>query len=114
MAPTPQSGLSHLLVQPHFLLNKHLRRNSQAFNRSGISLRLEETKSESDVTSILKSISKSKQLDRYLIQENLMQFSSPPRLSRASISILALALITFLPLIVFAQADQGRIVGTVT
>ena len=43
-----------------------------------------------------------------------MHFSMPLRLSRASIIILALALISLLPMMVYAQTDQGRIVGTVT
>ena len=43
-----------------------------------------------------------------------MHFSMPLRLSRASIIILALALISLLPMMVYAQSDQGRIVGTVT
>jgi hypothetical protein len=42
-----------------------------------------------------------------------MHFSMPPRFSRASI-VIALALISLLPMMVYAQSDQGRIVGTVT
>jgi len=42
-----------------------------------------------------------------------MHFSMPLRFSRASILILALALISLLPMMVSAQSDQGRIVGTV-
>lgn len=43
-----------------------------------------------------------------------MHFSNPLRLSRSSILVLAFAITFLLPVITFAQADQGRIVGNVT
>jgi len=43
-----------------------------------------------------------------------MEFSVPPRLIRRTGIFLAFFLITLLPLIAVGQADQGRIVGTVT
>jgi Carboxypeptidase regulatory-like domain len=43
-----------------------------------------------------------------------MHFASPKRLSRTSIIVLGIALLSLLPTATFAQSDQGRIVGTVT
>jgi hypothetical protein len=43
-----------------------------------------------------------------------MHLNIPPRLIRTSVQLLLLALISLFPILVFAQADQGRIVGTVT
>src|ERR1051325_3694773 len=43
-----------------------------------------------------------------------MHFMNPLRLSHTLLLVLAFAVISVLPAIAFAQADQGRIVGTVT
>jgi hypothetical protein len=43
-----------------------------------------------------------------------MRFTNPLRLSHTLLLVLAFAAISALPTITFAQADQGRIVGTVT
>ena len=43
-----------------------------------------------------------------------MYFTNPLRLSHTLLLVLAFAVISVLPSIAFAQADQGRIVGTVT
>ena len=43
-----------------------------------------------------------------------MYFTNPLRLSHTLLLVLAFAVISVLPAIAFAQADQGRIVGTVT
>ena len=43
-----------------------------------------------------------------------MHFMNPLRLSHTLLLVLAFAVISMLPGIAFAQADQGRIVGTVT
>src|ERR1044072_175650 len=43
-----------------------------------------------------------------------MHFMNPLRLSHTLLLVLAFAVVSVLPVIAFAQADQGRIVGTVT
>ena len=43
-----------------------------------------------------------------------MYFNTPLRIGRTSLALLAFVLISLLPVLSFAQADQGRIVGTVT
>lgn len=43
-----------------------------------------------------------------------MHLSTPPRLSRTLILVLAFAIISLLPVAALSQGDQGRIVGTVT
>ena len=44
----------------------------------------------------------------------VMYFSIPPELRRTTLVLLAIAIISFVPVVGYAQADQGRIVGTVT
>ena len=39
-----------------------------------------------------------------------MYFNTPQRIGRTSLALLAFALISLLPVLSFAQADQGRIV----
>ena len=43
-----------------------------------------------------------------------MYFNTPLRIGRTFLALLAFVLISLLPVLSFAQADQGRIVGTVT
>ena len=43
-----------------------------------------------------------------------MYFSIPPALRRTTLTLLAIAITSFIPMIASAQSDQGRIVGTIT